>query len=33
MVVERATLIYDGECGLCRQTVGLVANDGIGNAG
>lgn len=25
MIVEGATLIYDGECGFCREAVGLVA--------
>ena len=25
MRVEGATLIYDGECGFCREAVGLVA--------
>jgi predicted DCC family thiol-disulfide oxidoreductase YuxK len=25
MGAERATLIYDGECGFCRDAVGLVA--------
>ena len=25
MIVERATLIYDGECGFCRQTVALIS--------
>ena len=24
MSIERATLIYDGECGLCREAVALV---------
>ena len=24
MGVERATLIYDGECGMCRDAVGLL---------
>lgn len=25
MTVERATLIYDGECGFCRETVALIS--------
>jgi acetyl esterase len=25
MDIERATLIYDGECGFCRDTVGIVS--------
>jgi acetyl esterase len=25
MIVERATLIYDGECGFCRETVALIS--------
>jgi acetyl esterase len=25
MGVDRATLIYDGECGFCRQTVAMIS--------
>jgi acetyl esterase len=25
MGIDRATLIYDGECGFCRQTVAIVS--------
>jgi len=25
MDIDRATLIYDGECGFCRQTVAIVS--------
>jgi acetyl esterase len=25
MDIERATLIYDGECGFCRETVAIVS--------
>ena len=25
MAIDRATLIYDGECGFCRQTVAIVS--------
>ena len=25
MIIDRATLIYDGECGFCRETVALVS--------